>query len=63
MLHTGDRYELRARAARHRELRRLTRALSDLLQAAVPDRMTGRRAPVSKLVPLNNREQMPNRAA
>lgn len=35
MTHTGDIYETRARAARHAELRRLTRAISRLL---FPDR-------------------------
>lgn len=31
MMHTGDKYEARARAERHYELRRLTRALSGFL--------------------------------
>lgn len=31
MLHTGDTYETRARAARNRELRSLTRALTGFL--------------------------------
>ncbi|MHA7773291.1 hypothetical protein [Roseibium sp. M-1] len=42
MLHTGDMFEARARAARHQELRRLARAIHTLMvrhgtSRAIPD--------------------------
>ncbi len=43
MMHTGDQYEARARAARHHELRRLTKAVAGFLfgmEAPVTGRMT-----------------------
>ncbi|WP_269582651.1 hypothetical protein [Roseibium sp. Sym1] len=36
MFHSGDIYEIRARASRHQELRRLARAITGLFHRAAP---------------------------
>ncbi|QDG78080.1 hypothetical protein [Labrenzia sp. PHM005] len=43
MMHTGDHYEARARAERHYELRRLTKALSGFLFGSTAEPHSNRR--------------------
>ncbi|WP_422375868.1 hypothetical protein [Roseibium sp.] len=63
MLHSGDIYETRARAARNRELRALSRALSGLIQTAFSGRQSVRKASFSVLEPVNDCGDVQNRAA
>jgi len=63
MLHTHDKYEQRARALRHRELRALAHALSGLFQSPFKGRQQGRENPFAGLNPVNDQDQPRNRAA
>lgn len=63
MLHSGDIYEIRARAARNQELRALSRALSGLLQTAFSGRQTVHRSTFSSLEPVNDCGEAHTRAA
>ncbi|MET1415077.1 hypothetical protein ABVF61_22590 [Roseibium sp. HPY-6] len=47
MLHTGNIYETRARAARNRELRALAKAVAGLFFAAAPSRNVHRKKPAN----------------
>jgi len=62
MLHSGDIYEVRARAARNRELKQLTRALSGfLLRTAHPKQRHA--APTLRETCANDRTAIADRAA
>lgn len=63
MLHTHDKYELRARALRHGELRALARVLSGLVQSPFKCRQIARKDPFAGLDPVNDSEETHNRAA
>lgn len=54
MMHTGDIFEQRARAARHRELRALARALSGFLFRPMTGRAVGQIPASRALYPVND---------
>ena len=63
MLHSGDIYETRARAARNRELRALSRALTGLIQTAISGRQSVRKVSYSPLAPGNDCGEAHSKAA
>ncbi|MCK7614244.1 hypothetical protein [Roseibium sediminicola] len=63
MLHTHDKYEQRARALRHQELRALARALSGLVQSPFKGRGPAGKDPFAGLAPVNDRDEAHHRAA
>ncbi|MEM9633829.1 MAG: hypothetical protein AAGA50_21040 [Pseudomonadota bacterium] len=54
MMHTGDIFEQRARAARHRELRALVRALSGFLFRPIANRNSGQVRTSRAFHPMND---------
>ncbi|POF28838.1 hypothetical protein [Roseibium marinum] len=63
MMHTGDEYEARARAARHAELRALVRVLSGFLFRPQPSRNSGRPPHLGRTACANDRAPKKDRAA
>jgi hypothetical protein len=63
MIHTGDIFEKRARAARHHELRAMTRAISGFLFLNLRTQKNNRKADISVPHHANDQETQENRAA
>ena len=63
MIHTGNIYETRARAARNKELRGLARAVTNFLFGSAADRQTGRKAPANDIGIADETARTTDRAA
>ncbi|WP_434052388.1 MAG: hypothetical protein RDA78_24535 [Roseibium sp.] len=63
MIHTGNIYETRARAARNKELRGLARVVTNFLFGGAPNRQTRRNAPANDIGAAEESARTTDRAA
>ncbi|MEM8701956.1 MAG: hypothetical protein AAGF82_09040 [Pseudomonadota bacterium] len=63
MIHTGNIYETRARAARNKELRGLARAVTNFLFGGAPNRQAGRKTPANDVGIAKDNARATERAA